>query len=145
MVLSGKVDGEEGMTGGEPVQASIGGYGCVTGDFVRAAPRGQGGIDSYAIIVLPYEVDPHCGRDGDRVTIAIGTRRAAGDLRWHEGLVTADLSLESVSGSARDSSGERWTWFGLGTLAGAGGLALLGAAALLVLGGAQRSHRLRSD
>lgn len=86
------IDGEN-VPDGTPVVAWIDGVNCTQDDTAERGTIVEGGVSSYAILVVHESQRPGCGRDGKLITFTVGGREANETAEWGPGIYHVDLSV----------------------------------------------------
>ncbi|GAB4322950.1 MAG: hypothetical protein Kow0010_03990 [Dehalococcoidia bacterium] len=80
------------MPDGTPVIAWIDGVDCTQADSAARGTVTEGGVSSYAIMVVHESQRPGCGAEGKHVTFTIGGREAGQSAEWRPGIHHLDLN-----------------------------------------------------
>ena len=85
------VDGQN-VPDGTPVIAWIDGVDCTQADSAARGTVTEGGVSSYAILVVHESQRPGCGAEGKRITFTIGGQPARQSAAWEPGVHHLDLN-----------------------------------------------------
>lgn len=85
------IDGQN-VPDGTPVIAWIDGLDCTQADSAARGTVTEGGVSSYAVMVVHESQRPGCGAEGRDITFTIGGRQAHQSAPWQPGVHHLDLN-----------------------------------------------------